>query len=593
MKRRFRILWRGAHVLNVLAFLAFFAFVVASNDFDWDHFLTGAEVDRRAWVIDHEPPVWSYQLCGGVTRAGDPQAFGLSPLFLWVVPQGSFWGLKTAWLALAVLGFVSLRRILSIFLLGGVARELRKSERLALDWVSLAFVLGNYFLWHAHEGHLTIALGFLGLAIIEKLFSAFAHGFRWRSAVAATLMTWAYVSGGFYHSLVFFIAPLSLALILGVGWSLVAQRARRLPPVGNWSALAKLATACVLGIGIGFYKVYAVASYQALLPRTTTHAVNGVDGAGPLQTLVYQLVPSLDGAFLGGFRGWPPWGIWETSAFNLNAWGLLIAAGLTLIWRARGQSLAAERRSSNGGPLRHSLVVVTAIVGAVGLWFSLGELAPISGFEVLNRLTHNSVRVAGRFQILFGLAAAMGLALLLGRSRRLAHQFAKYGAWTAPVLLVLNLTSFLSTLRPESARSILSAPKDPIAHMNTLRVGRERSEDHSYMYRSILRGIAMLNCYDPIARETRLVREFVGRPEFMNGSGHLQDGTVLPLIDPQVGSPPESCRAGSYFTQNRIVMDASCPVGTCVNANGLNLWGDSRLVLNTELNKYCLGSSSR
>jgi hypothetical protein len=75
----------------VLVLFTYFAiFITLSNQFDWDYFFTTAEVDLRAWLADHELPLWSYQFCGGVTRIGDPQAFGLSPLFLPVFLFGSY-----------------------------------------------------------------------------------------------------------------------------------------------------------------------------------------------------------------------------------------------------------------------------------------------------------------------------------------------------------------------------------------------------------------------------------------------------------------------------------------------------------------------
>jgi len=68
--------------------------VVLSNHYDWDVFYALNEVDRRSWLIDHEIPLWTYQLCAGMSRLGDPQAFGTSPLFVLVLLFGSFWGTK-------------------------------------------------------------------------------------------------------------------------------------------------------------------------------------------------------------------------------------------------------------------------------------------------------------------------------------------------------------------------------------------------------------------------------------------------------------------------------------------------------------------
>ena len=53
-----------------------------------------------------------------------------------------------------------------------------------------------------------------------------------------------------------------------------------------------------------------------------------------------------------------------------------------------------------------------------------------------------------------------------------------------------------------------------------------------------------------------------------NGWGTEEGEAYLPLVDPTT-DPPASCLAGSYFTQTRLVVDATCPSGTVLNVAAL------------------------
>src|SRR5262249_14120688 len=160
----------------------------------------------RSWLLNLELPLWSYQFCGGVTRAGDPQSFGLSPLFLPILMFGSFWGLKLLILALAMIGFFALRGILQLFLQvkTGIRRR-RPVETTLIQVVSLSFVLGNYFVWHFHEGHVSFAQNYIILGMLYFFVKALFHSFSARDAIAAGLLSFSFFSGALYHSIVFFL----------------------------------------------------------------------------------------------------------------------------------------------------------------------------------------------------------------------------------------------------------------------------------------------------------------------------------------------------------------------------------------------------
>jgi hypothetical protein len=107
------------------------------------------------------------------------------------------------------------------------------------------------------------------------------------------------------------------------------------------------------------------------------------------------------------------------------------------------------------------------------------------------------------------------------------------------------------------------------------------------MYQPILLGGAVLNCYNPIAHEAVISREFLGRSELMSEDHKALRPGLLPFVDPDDGAPSEQCKKGSYFTQNQIVLDASCQSGTCFNVNGLNIYRATPLALNSTAGKYC------
>lgn len=55
-RQRWRRVALASRVLEVAAFLVFTAFALSSVDFDFDQFVTAAEVDRRSWLLEHAPP---------------------------------------------------------------------------------------------------------------------------------------------------------------------------------------------------------------------------------------------------------------------------------------------------------------------------------------------------------------------------------------------------------------------------------------------------------------------------------------------------------------------------------------------------------
>lgn len=573
MRRLSRSVLCRFEALAALAFVAFAGFVLLSNQFDWDHFLSAAEVDRRSWLLDLRPPLWSYQLCGGVTRAGDPQAFGLSPLFLPVLLFGSFWGTKFLIVGASVLGYVALARLLVLLL-----PKPRLGDELLARLVGLSFVLGNGFLWHFHHGHLTFLQIHLVLAMLWLLVEAALGGLSWRKGAALAAVSFSYFSGGFYHSMIFFLLPVALGGLLFLALAALFPRSGWGLPSGAGRRLAGAVGLAGIGLVAASYKLYYVWAHQERFPRAVEQAASQ-ERTGPLEALLYQLAPSFDYRFAGVFKGWGKYGIWEYSSFTLNAWLVVLAAGLLLLRRgARARGL--ERLFALGACL---------LVGAA--LFAVGEQGgPLH--RLVNAALEQSIRVAGRYQLAVSFALAFAAVALVRMQGRLRNAVVRVGTVAVPALLCLNLATFRPTLRTEPLGRILSYASVPTARMTEVVVTRVHEHVESYMYQPILLGGAVLNCYDPIARRSAMAREYVGRPELMDAAGRSLRPALYPLIDPGPVAAPASCAAGSYFTQGEVVLDASCPQGTCVNLNAQSDFMPSALRLDPVTQKLCLPSEA-
>ena len=578
LRQRIVNLSRLISFLELAAFTAFTLMLFFSSSGDWDYFFSTAEADRRSWVIDHQPPLWSYQFCAGVTRSGDPQSFGLSPLFLPVLAAGPFWGLKLMVLISLLIGYGAFCALFSQLL----GRPARIGDRIWIRSCALSFLFGNFFLWHLIVGQITVVLIPLVLAIAAAALaflrapphgsgawvSGKAQAFRWLSIVALTATC---LAGGFNIAVIFFILPLTVA---GVGALGLAR------PRESWRRMGAVALACALGVALAWPKIHSVLDYQARYPRTD--ATKLVEPAILASTPLLQLAPTLAGRLLGLWNSPEPYTIPEYSAFSVNAWALLVLVIAALAFHRRGYAF----RSPTKG-----LTIFLGMILLVGASLSLGDSSLLSLHALLNRILAGSVRAIGRYQLLFSLSAALGGFSLMQCSRHLRNFAIRRMAFPWALLAVLNLITFTGELTPEATAMIMrfSANRSDLAGMNRIAVVKRRNIRGSYMFPGLSSGLAVTNCYDPIVRGTVLSRELEGRPEVYDPVlRRFREGYVYPIVASEIGNPPDSCRLGTYFTQNEIHMDSSCPEGTCLNVNDVRDEDKAWLRFNREAGKYCL-----
>ena len=558
---------RALHKLAPIAlFLALFALLVLSNRLDWDQFFSFFEVERRAWLLDHAPPRWSYQLCAGASRLGDPQAFGLSPLFLPILLLGTFWGAKILPLVCMVLGWRALAHALGVLF-----PALEPTLRSAL---ALFFLFGNYLLWHLYAGHLTFVLipfSFIALSLSLRMFGA---GFRWRHAALFALVGYAQMSAGFYPSVVFFLIPVLLCL----GVPALILRPARMP---ERASLLRYLGALAIALAASSYKWLGVLSYQCLFPRTLTADRHVPERAITIfEALAYQLSPTRDFDFWVAPSAWGPWDVWEYSALS----AISIFALALLVRSVQSRRVVPIARA----PLAYFLVSLLLYLS-----FTFGEDSAFSLHHLLNAtLYRGSVRVIGRYAIV------LQLLMLLFTGWRLAADEA-LRAWAERVLVplgyaicALNLAMLFPLADVESTRAAMNTERTRLAEMSTERFVRPRTTERphsnpyvvpsSYMYQAIARGELVPNCYQPLRRPRTITTE-------ARAFGvEVKDDNTIELVDPEPGPISAACRDSVRVTQQAIVFDgAACPSDLCLNLNALNLYADPPFKLDEEREKYC------
>jgi len=561
-RARHRVRWETwlSYTLLLLCFVVCAAFICASNDGDWDQFLAATEADVRSWKTDQLAPTWSNQLCGGVTRIGDPQALGLSPLFIIPMVFGVFWGLKLLVLAGLLAGVWGLAGGIALVVSGGRSTRLSSPRHhAAVLLISFTCMCGDALLWHLHIGHVPFFLHGVVIALLRGLISAVLRGATPLKLVSLALGAWSLLSSGFYLSLIFFIVPLAMALLIAAALMWVKLPGERRAFFTRNAVLAL--TALAAGIVLASYKWLAVMDYQQLHPRIVEASVN--DGVLPWELLALQLQPVVRGQF-ALFDVPRAWGIWEYGGFSLSAWLCVMLGAVALLRRRRA------RRAPWVRPV--SLLLV-------GCFFLLGSRSPVSGHQMLNALLGNSVRVAARYQSVVMLAWPL-LVAAAWRARSDLRRLVLRAAPVLPVVWLINLSLFPVQWSWARAKTWLEVPAIELTEMREIAVVPERARGQSYTWPAMRAGLAVSNCYDPIWRVNVFTSEHNGRPELLDASGHLRPATYR-----FIESADEACVRDSFFTQQDVVLAPSCGPGTCVN---LNEPRGGSLVFNEAVRKFCV-----
>lgn len=569
--------------LTAATFLLFFCFISLTNYMDWDHFFTSAETDWHSWMIDHQLPLWSNQYCGGVTRLGDPQAFSLSLFFLPVLIFGPFWGLKLLMLFTSMIGFAFQRNLLKLFLkLYKKTSELNLEEKNLITLLSLSFVFGNYFLHHLHSGHVGFVFMYLIPGLLYYILKALFFSIRLREGFTLSFLVWVFFSGGFYHAFIFFLLPLLLGMIFFITY-LIGKNIQT--PAVLKSILIrifKISVFSLIGLTFSAYKWYSIYSYQKFFPRVVQNQIESPITVGPL---LYQFFPTFGDYYLGRFMQPDAiYGTWEYSAFSIHA-VIFLTLVVFLIFENRKNLRNFMKVDLNAALLLPFCFILSYLL------FSLGNLTNWLPFGFLNQLLNHSVRVLGRFQIMLSFSITFLTLIIMVRNSRLMGLMKKrFFALFILILIQLNFLTFWNHFSLNTLIQLSSIPRTAEAKMNQISNGiLKRDRFYSYMFPEARKGRAFLDCYNPIIHQKAITDRFQQKKEVLFPDfTQVPDSMTFKLIDPEQGFPPEACQKNSYFTENNVYLDPSCPPGTCINLNGMNIYQKTSLSFHLKIGKYCL-----
>jgi len=584
--------------LSVAAALLYATLVVVNNRWDWDHFYASFSVDISSWLVDHTPPLWSYQLCGGMPKAADPQSFGLSPLFVFHLLFGPIWGTKVLLLVLYGIGYYYLSRTFALILKQNPDDS---AEVLALG-LPMTLLLGGYFCWQIVAGHFTFMLMLLVVALLYYSLKAAVQGLSFREKLAALLLGWAYFSGGIYHSFVFLWLPITLSFSLVLGFSLIGGllRHRWREP---WQRCLRFAGAHGLMILPGLYKLIPVYLNQLHNPR------GGMDlcdlHVSLAKVLIFQFFPTI-GPQISVFRsivtihGDYPWIIWELGSFSTIGWVLALTLGISLFaarkWAGVDQPIPANRL----------IGLMAATTVAFSLLLALGNFHPLSPYTLLNKyLFQNSARISYRFGFSISYSLALLLVWLLAQRRRLQRRIARFILLPAVVVSCCCVYPFLNTYGigkeayppgrywengdvPLTGHRMKDALTFPTLSLPSTRQMTEfvihRDITWPPMMTHLRRGRGYLDCYNPLVFGRQMQSYIDQVHDRLKTSPDQYVFEVVPLI----ANGSERCRQESYFTQARLYISPACEVGTCLNVNGINPADPIKDYLSVEQGRFCL-----
>jgi len=555
-----------------MSFLLFFGFLCGSqNDWDWDLHRAFMEVDLRAWLVDLHPPLWSYQMCGGVTRIGDPEAFGLSPLFLFVITLGNLWGTILLVFSAAFAGYSFLwRTLLLLSDISGMTQNEQQARPLAKTF-SLLFIFGNYFLCRFLMGHITYILIYVGIGIIYYSLKSLHTGLQRREFFFATFLVWCFFSAGFYHALVFFMTPVFLTLALCLCWNLTRHLLQKTTSfVIIPKALIHFFGFHLTGLLLASYKVIGIWRYQQANPRSVI-ALNE-KFSGLLEFLALELFPLYKGKLLGVYEAQGTWNIWETSHFNIIHWffpGIIVV--LLIRWlkdKELGITFSAELKT---------MILSLALLAFIGTLFLAGNI-PYGPHALLNILMADSIRVTPRYSITITFALCCITYLLVLQTSSVWRTLFNKGLICCHVLVLLNICLFLPNLDLKNFSDSLNTEHNISDKLHSLMI-----HPQGHRLKNIVAGHSVLNCFSPLNRKQVIAGNVTWNTEDNNAAPPV----ILPFIIQEKGKAPNACFMQSYFTQSQIHLDSSCPPGTCVNLNALSPYDAEQFALDSKRSRYC------
>ncbi len=543
------------YIIHIIMFLILALLLVTSHQVDWDYFYTNLEVDLQSWFLDHDLPLWSYSFCGGSPRISDPQAFGLSPVFIPVLIFGSVIGAKIIYFGLTIIGYFSLRFIIC---------SITDTDKRIASYLSLYYVLGYFFIWHARVGHITFAtihiwvlVYAISIYLIQQ--SKFCTGYFFALIIAII----SGLTAGPYHALIFFALPVSIFLLP----ALMYCKKIHLHKTGIY----QIVIAIIISFIITAPKLYAIIQHQVEFPRTLFEIVQ--DNSSLFESFLYLFTPTYEDKFLGLIKHTKHYKVWEYAGFSWNH----ITFFVCLIFAIKTKII--ENRA---------IIIASLLIVLFGLLLMLGDFSPDAPFNLLNKyLFHDSMRMSGRFVIVvcFGLTLLQAAILYNPNSQQLnlLLNIQRIGILSSIVIPM----SFALSQNINWTKLYKSKPGFPDKFQGVIWL----REDYPYypdefgMYITTIRGLSILNCYNPFNFERRIQ---YGNNKIFKQIPYSQPFNFVKVPEAIDEKIKQRCLSNSYYDSQKIHLDSSCPENTCLFMNGISNNDPIKRSLTLQNGLYCL-----
>lgn len=514
------------HLVELCFFLVISGIVIFSNFHDWDQHLSFALFDYKSYLQDFELPLWSYQHCGGISRIGDPQALGLSPLIIFVLLFGPFWGLKFISCMLFAIGYWAVKKNLNYLFKDQIKTQ---NDEIFLRVLSIGLLCSNFFIWHIVVGHINFLNIFVGLALVGLLFKSLESKPSYKVLLLVSLCSWQYFSAFLYVSNTFVVLPifLTFALFLKPTWKQVKQK-QLLPNICRFGLFF------LGGLLLASYKFIGALSYNLQYPRS----LEQIESYSPITILEQLLIPTNNYQFLFREKVNHLFGVHELSAFSIIP--LMLLGLLLLNWKTLLRKLNVS--------LFFKFTLTWTVICFL---FSLGHYFEFTPFALLNKILGGSVRSAARYQI--GMLSGLSLLTAMFYFSCEKKIGAKFFAGMLTVIM-LNFFTFADFLSYEVFKrySVSDYKKDfKVTSIVNLNLPMEWPYHIASHYHHYLKGVAIRDCYNP------LIKSRAGR-----------EGVVEIVVSDK--SSNTSCHDSSYFTQNHFQNDQKCQDVICLNLESIN-----------------------
>jgi hypothetical protein len=462
---------------------------------DWDS-IASMIASLRIHLFDHGTiPVWNFQFCGGRPELAVPWSWAWTWPSLFAYALSPNYAILAVWAVLTIVGLASCAALLRRW----------TGSRLAGATGACVYAFSGYFAVTFVAGHVTFAF----FHLVPLLMLLFERGLEARlaaragrvDAALATLASCALWSGGLPHAIFHFLPAFGALVVVRV---VVAARLRGARHALRAAALP--VTAHALGVWLAAYKLWPVAAWQLLHPRSNVYPESR-SALGVLGGLA-GLVPDFAGEGVLGPRD--PFVLGGGAYLGPVPW-FVAALGLIRLVRRRPGGAAGGRP-----PDRVAGALAVAFV-LLGFALALGNAhpsSPASWFRHFPLLS--GIRGFVRFEILAVFGIAVLVAQAVAGSSRMRCVLALLAV--APLLAQAGFLAWRIPARPH-AGIVSSYPGTPPSDLpEFVGVTQGLRMDRTALLEE---GFWIANCYDNITLPMRRVE--------------ARRGARVPLSEP----PPE------------------------------------------------------